>query len=252
MLKTEWFSRFIVATATVVSTASFAPEAIAAPLYLKPGETATVTSSYEVWSGGRHEEALVTWRFDDFYWGALQFTEGSLFETSSDGTRYAITNDAISSVGIYRENAKVEYLPLSAQSTPGGETTAGLVDWSSQRQFGMELGVQTLDVDSLFELITQNWDFKANFSPQTLEKISSIQDMHNLHIGEVSTTFYIGGHNSVGSREIYLDLSSYVPPADESQKDIKDVPEPSSVMALLGLAVTSLASTGKSRKFCRG
>lgn len=248
MLKTEWFSRFIVATATVVSTASFAPEAIASPLYLTPGETATVTSSYEVSTSGEYE-ALVTWNFDDFYWGALQFTEGSLFETSSDGTRYAITNDAISSIGI-RENAKVQYLPLSAQSTPGGETTAGLVDWSSQRYFGMELGVQTLDVDSLFELITQNWDF--NFSPQTLEKISSIQDMHNLYLGEVRTTFSIGGHNSGGSREIYLDLSSYVPPADESQKDIKDVPESSSVMALLGLAVTSLASTGKSRKFCRG
>ena len=249
MLKTEWFSRFIVATATVVSTASFAPEAIAAPLYLKPGETATVKGFYEVWSGGQQEEALVTWNFFDFYWGALQFTEGSLFETSSDGTRYAITNDAISRIGI-RENAKVEYRPLSAQNISGGETTAGVVDWSSQRHFGMELGVQTLDVDSLFELITQNWDY--NFSPQTLEKISSIQDMHNLYLGEVSTTFSIGGHKSGGSREIYLDLSSYVPPADESQKDIKDVPESSSTMALLGLVVTGLASMGKSRKFCRG
>jgi len=234
MLKRKLLSGFITATAATISIVGIAAEAIASPLYLTPGETGTVRGSYEV-STSREYDALIQWSLFDFYWGALQFEEDSLFEESSDGTQYTITNDALSRIGS-RENAKINYRPLSARYTPGGETTAGSVDWSLGRTFSMEVGVRTLDIDALFELVTQSRSY--SFGPT----ITSIEDMHNLYLGEVQTSFTIDGHKSSGSREVYLDLSNYNPPTDDN---LQRVPEPTSAIALLVLGIVGLTSVSR-------
>jgi hypothetical protein len=234
MLKTKLISGFITVTTATISIVGFAAEAIAASLYLTPGETSTVRGSYEVSVFGEYD-ALIQWNFFDLYWGALQFVDDSLFEESSDGTQYTITNDAISRVGI-RENAKINYRPLSARYTPGGETTAGSVDWSLGRTLSMEVGVRTLDIDALFERVTENY---MGLGEAT---ITSIQDMHNLYLGEVETRFTIGGHTSYGSLDLYLDLSNYNPPTADSPQS---VPEPGSAIALVALAIAGLSSVKK-------
>lgn len=234
MLKTKLISGFITVTAATISIVGFASEAIASALYLTPGETSTVRGSYEVNVSGEYN-ALIEWRFDDLYWGALQFVEDSLFEESSDGTQYSITNDAISRIGI-RENARISYRPLSARYTPGGETTAGIVDWSLERTLSMEVGVRTLDIDALFEWVKQDY-LGLGYST-----ITSIQDMHNLYLGEVRTSFTVAGHGSSGSRDLYLDLSNYNPLATDHPQS---VPEPASAIALVGLAIAGLTLVKK-------
>ena len=233
MLKTKLLSGFITVTAATISIVGFATEAIAASLYLTPGETSTVRGFYGVSSSGQYEDALIQWKFFD-YGGVLQFVEDSLFEESSDGTQYNITNDAISSINPIRENSIINYRPLSAQNTPGGETTAGFVDWSNGEMISMSLGVRTLDVDSLFEHIKP---LLESWSP-----INSIQDMHNLYLGEVRTIFTIGGHTSSSSKELYLDLSNYNPPTSESPQS---VPEPASAIALFALSIAGLTRVKK-------
>lgn len=241
MLKGKLLSGFITATAATISIVGVAAEAIASPLYLTPGETGTVQGLYGVSSSGQYEDALIQWSFLDAHLSregsVLQFVEDSLFEESSDGTQYTITNNAISSITPIRENSKIQYRPMSAQNTPGGETTAGFVDWSDGGMISMSLGVRTLDIDSLFDRVKQA---RESWSP-----ISSIQDMDNLYLGDVRTQFTIDGHTSGYSRKLYLDLSNYNPPSDDNSQS---VPEPTSAIALLVLGIVGLTSVRKNRQ----
>ncbi|MFO8040485.1 MAG: hypothetical protein R6U67_13680, partial [Sodalinema sp.] len=127
MLKGKLLSGFITATAATISIVGVAAEAIASPLYLTPGETGTVQGFYGVSSSGQYEDALIQWKLYDGWMtsegSVLQFVEDSLFEESRDGTQYNITNDAISNINPIRENSIINYRPMSAQNTPGGETT---------------------------------------------------------------------------------------------------------------------------------
>jgi hypothetical protein len=241
MLKRKLLSGFITATAATISIVGVAAEAIASPLYLTPGETGTVQGFYGVSSSGQYEDALIQWKLYDGWMtsegSVLQFVEDSLFEESRDGTQYNITNDAISNINPIRENSIINYRPMSAQNTPGGETTAGFVDWSHGEMISMSLGVRTLDIDSLFEHIKP---LRESWSP-----ISSIQDMDNLYLGDVQTRFTIDGHTSSSSRSLYLDLSNYNPPSDDNSQS---VPEPTSAIALLVLGIVGLTSVRKNRQ----
>ncbi|TVQ64653.1 MAG: PEP-CTERM sorting domain-containing protein [Spirulina sp. DLM2.Bin59] len=242
MLKTKLLSGFITVAAVTISIVGIVEEAISSPLYLTPGETGTVQGFYWPSASGQYD-ALIQWNFLDGYVGrtdiglsgVLKFVEDSLFEESRNGTQYQITNDAISSINPVRPI--ITYRPMSAQNTPGGETTAGLVDWSDGGTISMSVGIRTLDIDSLFTHVKQ---LRESWSP-----INSIQDMHNLWLGEVRTQFTIEGHTSSSSRDLYLDLSNYSPPTDDNSQKI---PEPTSVIALLALTMAGLTSI---KKNCR-
>lgn len=251
MLQGKLLSGFITATAATISIVGVAAEAIASPLYLTPGETGTVQGSYMPFYGGGGEyEALVNWRFADqqnmqedlITFGLLEFVEDSLFEESSDGTQYTITNDAISNSGRW-QNAKINYRPMSARNTPGGETTAGLVDWSSKELISMSLGVRAVDIDTMFERLLYFESYYGERSMEDLDKM--FQEVDELYLGKVATSFTIDGHRSSASREVYLDLSNYNLPSDDNSQS---VPEPTSAIALLVLGIVGLTSVRKNRQ----
>ncbi|TVU53415.1 MAG: PEP-CTERM sorting domain-containing protein [Arthrospira sp. PLM2.Bin9] len=249
MLKTKLISTFITVTAATISIVGIAGEAIASPLYLTPGETGTVRGSYGVSSSGEYE-ALVNWRFEDQFndslltFGLLEFAEDSLFEESSDGTQYTITNDAISSLNVFMPNSHVTYRPMSARNTPGGETTAGLVDWSSGEFIYMSLGVRAVDIGTMFErLLFMESRFSGGRSIEDFDKM--FQEVDELFLGMVTTRFTVDGHTSYGSREVYLDLSNYNP---TTANNPQSVPEPASAIALVALAIAGLTSLKKNRR----
>lgn len=232
MLKTKLLSGFITVTAATISIVGFAAEAIALTLYLTPGETTTIRWSYRpnFFPNWEHQDTLIQWNILDSYGGLVQFAQDSLIEESSNGTQYAITNDAISNRGI-RENATINYRPLSAQNTLGGETTAGFANWLNEEQIRIYTGLQTLDIDRLFEQVTF---FNSS--------ITSIQDMNNMYLASVTTRVFVGGISSSYMADLHLDLSNYNPP---SANDSRSVPEPGSAIALLTLAIAGLTSVKK-------
>jgi hypothetical protein len=246
MLKGKLLSGFITATAATISIVGVAAEAIASPLYLTPGETGTVRGFYGVSSSGQYEDALIQWKLYDGWMtsegSVLQFVEDSLFEESSDGTQYTITNDAISNSGRW-QNAKINYRPMSARNTPGGETTAGLVDWSSKELISMSLGLRDVDIDTMFERLLSFESYYGERSMEDLDKM--FQEVDELYLGKVATSFTIDGHRSSASREVYLDLSNYDPPSDDNSQS---VPEPTSAIALLVLGIVGLTSVRKNRQ----
>lgn len=241
MLKTKLLSGLITVTAATISIVGFAAEAIALTLYLTPGETTPIRWSYRpnFFPNWEHEDTLIQWNILDLYGGSVQFAQDSLIEESSNGTQYAITNDAISNRGI-RENARINYRPLSAQNTLGGETTAGFANWLNEEQIRIYTGLQTLDIDRLFEQVTFfNENYYGDYS------ITSIQDMNNLYLGSVTTRVFVGGISSSYMADLHLDLSNYNPP---SANDSRSVPEPGSAIALLTLAIAGLTSVKKNRQ----
>ncbi|ERT05742.1 PEP-CTERM -sorting domain protein [Lyngbya aestuarii BL J] len=238
MLKTKLLSGFITVTAATISIVGFATEAIASTLYLTPGETSTIKWSYTADSfwDSEHEDALIEFQIVDFYGGSVQFAQDSLMEESGDGTQYAITNDAISDFGI-RENGQINYRPLSAQDTPGGETTAGFANWLNGQTINIYTGLQTLELDSLFERVTFfNENYWGDYS------ITSVEDMDNLYLGNVVTKLFLGEITSSYRMELRLDLSNYNPSATDNSQS---VPEPASAIALFALSIAGLTRVKK-------
>ncbi|GAB4352238.1 MAG: hypothetical protein Fur0042_20670 [Cyanophyceae cyanobacterium] len=260
MLKVKLISR-LMGMAAAVSVIGFAAKAMAAGLYLAPGEVGTMTAWYEA-SGGGEYSSHIEWRISLWMLGKLEFAEGSLFEIAWDGTRYGITDNAISdrSAGRnYRQNSQVQYRPKSARDVPGGETTAGLVTYGHDRSFEMEVGIRLVDdMDFIFDRIRspsfggEAW--REDGSSFTLDSISSIYDLHGMVLGEVSTSFTLNGVTSMGYKEIILDLSKYKPPvadlppiADDFPvaDNLQDVPEPASGLAFLALGLAGMTSARK-------
>ncbi|MGL4502144.1 MAG: PEP-CTERM sorting domain-containing protein [Planktothrix sp.] len=238
MLKTKLLSGLIAVTVATISSIGVAAEAIALTLYLTPGETSTIRWSYRpnFFPNWEHEDTLIQWNLLDLYQGVIQFAPDSLIEESSDGTQYAITNDAISNRGL-RENAQINYRPLSAQNILGGETTAGFANWSNEEQIRIYTGVQTWDIDRLFEQVKFiNETYYGNYS------ITSIEDMHHMYLGAVTTRVFVGGVSSSYMADLQLDLSNYTPPSADQRQS---VPEPGSAIALLTLAIAGLTSVKK-------
>lgn len=212
----------------------FVAEAIASSLYLTPGKTSTIKWSYQpnLFWNSEHENALIQWSILDNYGGSVQFVKDSLIEESSDGTKYTITNNAISNIGS-RENARINYRPLSAQKTLGGETTAGVTNWLNGERISIYTGLQTWDIEKLFERVKFVNESQGNYS------IKSIQDMHNLHLGTVMNRIVLGKNTAFIDKELYLDLSNYTPPTPNNSKS---VPEPGNAIALVALTILGLTS----------